>query len=420
MATGVATIFFIVKFLSPADQGYYYTLNSLLALQVFIELGFNYSVVRIIGHELGALGLATKYDVLGILRNHPVLLGLVRAYVRQSVRIGAVAVVILVPVGLIYFHYAHLDLRLWRLWVMLVGLVAVGIVTNTVLSVLEGMQKIKQVAGIRLIQAISSSITLWLSLAGKFELYAIFISLCASNIAILSAILIGNRREAVYTLLNKGTPLSESKRKSDRKYFYKIAVSGVSGYLIFQIFTPILTMKAGPVAAGQFAMSLQIINAINAFGLVWLSTNAPELGRLIGSKQIEQARSLFGRILKLSSLVLLLLTAVLAGGAHYLATVSKVISSRVLPPFEFTLLLVSAFSNHVVFSWATYLRAHLDDPFWILSLVNAVFTSLAAWVLISMYGMSGATAAYFVSANVVGLVGGFIIYKRAEISGATA
>jgi O-antigen/teichoic acid export membrane protein len=313
-----------------------------------------------------------------------------------------------------------LDIQLSKLWTMLVVLVAVGIIMNTLLSILEGLQRIKQVAIIRLAQAMFASIALWVSLACRQELHSLFVSLLVSYAGVLAVILLIYRAEIAYGLRNSGTQLSESKRKNDRKYFYKIAVSGVCHYLMFQVFTPILTLKSGPVAAGQFAMSLQIITAINAFGLTWLSSNAPKLGRMVGAKQTMEAKFLFDRILKLSLIMMLLLAVALACGAHYLSSVSQVISARILPPFEFTLLLVSAISNHIVFSWSAYLRAHLDDPFWILAIVNAVCTSFGAWVLITLYGLEGATADYFISANIIGLIGGLYVFKRAGIARAMA
>jgi len=42
-SAGLVTIFLVSHFLSPVLQGYYYTFYSLIALQVFAELGLTYS-----------------------------------------------------------------------------------------------------------------------------------------------------------------------------------------------------------------------------------------------------------------------------------------------------------------------------------------------------------------------------------------
>ena len=46
VGAGLVTIFFVTTALSPEQQGYYYTFYSLIALQVFAELGLNYAIVQ--------------------------------------------------------------------------------------------------------------------------------------------------------------------------------------------------------------------------------------------------------------------------------------------------------------------------------------------------------------------------------------
>ena len=45
------TLAAIVGRLSAAEQGYYYTFNSLLALQVFVDLGLTTVIVQFAGHK---------------------------------------------------------------------------------------------------------------------------------------------------------------------------------------------------------------------------------------------------------------------------------------------------------------------------------------------------------------------------------
>src|SRR5271163_895400 len=64
MAAGIATLLLIAHYLSPAQQGYYYTFASLVALQVFFELGFSYVVLQLASHERAQLTIADN-EVLG-------------------------------------------------------------------------------------------------------------------------------------------------------------------------------------------------------------------------------------------------------------------------------------------------------------------------------------------------------------------
>ncbi len=45
------TVLLIVRFLSPVEQGYYYTLLSLVSLQMVFELGFSFVIQQLATHE---------------------------------------------------------------------------------------------------------------------------------------------------------------------------------------------------------------------------------------------------------------------------------------------------------------------------------------------------------------------------------
>ena len=47
----VASVLLIVHFLSAAEQGYYYALWSLVALQSVFELGFSFVILQVAAHE---------------------------------------------------------------------------------------------------------------------------------------------------------------------------------------------------------------------------------------------------------------------------------------------------------------------------------------------------------------------------------
>ena len=55
--TGVASVFFITSFLTGVEQGFYYTFGSILALQVFFELGLTGIMTQYVAHEVSHLQL---------------------------------------------------------------------------------------------------------------------------------------------------------------------------------------------------------------------------------------------------------------------------------------------------------------------------------------------------------------------------
>src|SRR6201993_2196971 len=54
-AAGLVTVALIARFLSPSEQGYYYTFGSLVALQIVFELGFSFVILQLAAHESSRL-----------------------------------------------------------------------------------------------------------------------------------------------------------------------------------------------------------------------------------------------------------------------------------------------------------------------------------------------------------------------------
>ena len=63
--TGLGSIYFIGTFLSAQEQGYYFTFSSLLALQVFFELGLHNVITQFAAHENAHLTYDSDYNAMG-------------------------------------------------------------------------------------------------------------------------------------------------------------------------------------------------------------------------------------------------------------------------------------------------------------------------------------------------------------------
>src|SRR5260370_37044419 len=62
---GLVTILLIAHFLTGAEQGYYYTFGSLVALQMAFELGFSFLILQMACHDCAHLSISNHVDVLG-------------------------------------------------------------------------------------------------------------------------------------------------------------------------------------------------------------------------------------------------------------------------------------------------------------------------------------------------------------------
>jgi len=79
---GVVTVLLIAHFLTPAEQGYYYTFSSLVALQIVFELGFSFVILQLAAHERARLHIQEDGSITGDLVAHSRLASVLQRAVR--------------------------------------------------------------------------------------------------------------------------------------------------------------------------------------------------------------------------------------------------------------------------------------------------------------------------------------------------
>ena len=62
---GMITLLFVAKCLTKVEQGYYYTFGSILAIQVFFELGLSGIITQFVAHENASLIWQNKISFTG-------------------------------------------------------------------------------------------------------------------------------------------------------------------------------------------------------------------------------------------------------------------------------------------------------------------------------------------------------------------
>ena len=80
--SGLVTVFLIARFLTAAEQGYYYTFASLIALQIVFELGFSFVVMQFASHECAHLHITSEGVIDGDRTAHARLAYLLQTSVR--------------------------------------------------------------------------------------------------------------------------------------------------------------------------------------------------------------------------------------------------------------------------------------------------------------------------------------------------
>jgi len=418
---GPVTLLMIAARLSKEQQGYYYTIGSLLALQLFFELGLMTVLSQFASHEFVKLSWGSR----GAIEGDPVARERFCDLLCKAARWFGVAalllVVVLVPAGLVFLETGRqtaVDFS-WRLpWVLAVIGTAANLLTVPFFSVIMGSGDVVTVNHREMVGAVVSSVLCWLVLGLHGGLFSVFAVTCGS-VFISWSYLLRQKPEllamAWKRMFSGGVPghrhASISWWREVWPMQWKIALTWISGYFVFQLFTPVLFRYQGPAAAGQMGMTLSAANALLGVALSWISTRSPELAKCVALRNWSGMDALFRRVLVQATAVAMV--GALCGWAMIrILQEYFIIGQRFIPASHAALLFATICINVVIAAFGAYLRAHKQEPFLPLSLVLGVVQGLATWYLGMNYSTLGVTAGFFVVHLVISLPFSWLIWRK--------
>lgn len=415
-ASGVITIILIANFFTLEQQGYFYSLSSLIALNMFFELSINLATIQFASHEKASL----EWSRTGVLVGSPQAKGRLQSLIRFSVTwfafAGVLMIVILVPAGIAFFgdttsvEGGGKDLN--YAWSSLVVITAINMMCNNFLAVIEGCGRRYEVSLLRFWQGFLSVIATWVVLTVGGGFYALPVG--ALMILGMGVFFLARNYNSFFLDLYRFPKTQGSIDWLEElwPFQWKMALSTVSYFLIMNCLTPIILRIEGAEAAGKFGMTLQIVASINSFFITWISTKAPVYGNLVASRRRDQLDNLFFSGLVQSSICLLLVLGGLFLAVFQAAEKDMAFVNRILPLSFLVFLFIACMANHIFNAQAWYLRAHKDEPFMALLVTYGIFTALAGYFSVLCLGLQGAVLSYSFCAICFGLIGGTVIFVR--------
>jgi len=394
---GPVTLLLVARFLSREEQGYYVTFASVLGLQIFFELGLSFVLLQFASHERARL----QWDAGGRLTGDATAKARLASLIHLSVRwYGAVALLVIVcilPGGMAFFatHQAQDVLVVWKVpWTWLVFASAASLFLSPCFSILEGCGLVPQVAFVRVVGGMMGTLVLWLGLTIHVTLYAAAMSSTAIVLWQVAWLFVTKRTALTDLYASRRPDIVIGWRKEILPFQWKIAVSWLSGYFIFQLFNPVLFAYQGSVIAGQMGMSLTITGALSSMAMAWIATKSAPFGSLVAQRQYRDLDRVFFRSLWQSLALILLAGTAVWLCVYYLSLIHHPLAQRILEPLPFACLIGAAVVNHVVFGEAVYLRAHKQEPLLLLSVAGAFLTGGSTFLLGKYVGATAVAAAY--------------------------
>jgi len=413
---GLLTLVMIAYYLSAEEQGFYYTFASVLALQVFFELGLTSVILSFASHEMGDLKWING-KLEGNTHSKARLASLLCFIIKWYRIITILFFLVLLLGGIFFFERIEQNVE-WKIpWIWLVFSTACVLFITPFFSLIEGCGLVAEVALIRTLQSVAGFTLLWFGLYQEAGLLAVsFLSMTKFIIGVSWLILKYRNFFLNLILTYSNTSAVISWKQEIWPLQWKIALSWLSGYFIFHLFNPVMLAYYGPVAAGQMGMSLSIVSALSTVSIIWISTKAPIFGKLIAQRKFTELDKIFFHNLWISFSVSIVGAITLLGLVYFLQTINHPVSHRILDFSSFTVLIINATVSNIVFAEAIYLRAHKQEPFLITSIIMGFLICLSTLFIGKNYGAFGIVMGYFMINLFIGLgLGTKIFYKKRRL-----
>lgn len=420
---GVGTLFFIGSCLTSVEQGFYFTFTSILALQVFFELGLTGIMTQYVAHEASYL----KIDVYNCYHGEQKYISRLSSLIHFCIKWYSVIAILsffaLYFIGFVYFtRYGSNQGEnvKWIIpWLLLCFGTSLKLFQSPLTSILLGLGFVKDQSKVTFYQQIIQPLIIWIGLISGLKLYVVGIAYLASVMLWFFMSYRMGHLNILHTLLCEKLTEKVSYVKEIFPFQWKIALSWISGYFIFQLFNPVLFATEGAVIAGQMGMTLQALNAINVLAMSWQNTKVPLYSSLIAQKKYIKLDVIFGITLKqmltICCVLLILFFCFIACLRYTSFTVNgSILAERFLDYVPLILLMLTVLINQFTSSWATYCRCHKQEPFLMNSVCGGLACCVSTLLFGHIYGLYGVVIGYFVI-TVVFFPWGYYIYKSKKM-----
>ncbi len=416
---GVITLLFVAKYLSKVEQGYYYTFGSILAIQIFFELGLSNIITQFVAHETSNIKWQDRISFSGSKESGSRISSLLRFTVKWFVVIAVLLLIGLLIAGYAFFgKFSKGDNFVnWEIpWVILSIMTSLSLMLSPILAFFEGLGRIKEVAKIRLVQQTVQLFLVLLFFSLGFKLFSSPLAAILSFGIVPLWILLGDKKKLLIFIWHKIDVFTVNYREEIFPFQWKIALSWISGYFIFQLFNPILFATEGAIVAGQMGMTLAVLSGVLSISMSWINTKIPLFSSLIAKKDFNNLDLIFNKTLKQACFISSLGLIVLVFSVLLMRYFNVSLANRFLSPFYLSLLCLSTFVNQIVSGFAIYLRCHKKEPFLVVSIVMGILTASSTIILGKYFGIDGIVIGYtFLTVFVSLFWGASIFIKKRKI-----
>lgn len=390
---GLISILLIARFLTPEAQGFYYTFQSLIALQVFVELGLFVVVVNVTSHEWANLELTKEGRIFGDPESLSRLVSFGRKLASWYAIAALIFVLLVAPGGALFLSQKEGAAGWIAPWLCTVLFQSALLWLTPFQALFEGCNQVIAVQRFQFWQSVLANAVLWIFLSFGGGLWSV-----AALVGMQTATamyFLGVRHRAFFAPFwypVEGTRIDWKSEVWPMQW--RLAVQGVVNYFVYSLYTPVIFHYHGAVEAGRFGMTWQVFGMLQVVGLAWVQTRIPRFGILVAQRNFAELDRLWRHTAVLASGVF-----AVGMGAFWIFEVAlhyyNIPFSQRLLDSDITLMLLP---TGLLAMWvqcaASYWRAHKTEPLGFSAAIPGLINGLLVWWLGKNYGAAGAIAAY--------------------------
>lgn len=379
--TGLGTAFMVAHFLSAEEQGYFYTMGSLLSSYVIFDLGLSSVILRrssqiCHGVPINKLEKRKKNEF------NKFAVWTIKFYLKTA----GFAVITLLLIGLYILSRNNITSQEldWKLpWIFIVIMVSVNMPTIGFLSMLEGSGAVSETYTLRITHYLIGGILTWLLIISGKGLFAQAMPFFGTIIVCYSWFFFKYFSKFKVSDFNRNDKVIFRSLRPDIKF---TASNWISNYIFINI--PIIISFLGNKISisGQIGLSIIIANVGGAIAFSPLTEKLPKIIQLLHVNENARATQLLFEKLRVSVLLYIL------GSLIFLAmSIFSEIDffKRILNSFDLGILLLVFAGFHTFNFLLLFLQARGNNKLSIQFLISNICLGLFSGIILNKIGILG-------------------------------
>ena len=384
MALGPPILILLPFFLSVEQQGFWFAMTSITAIMAFADMGLSTAVMQCSAHEYAGLQKA-KQEGDGSAQYWQARLDTLLTYsIRRAGSILSAVLPGVLLVGYYMLSSQESHATSWKAaWFFFCLGSSASLMLTVILGYYEGLDDVAQIQRLRALVALSNAVLVATGLALGLELWTLPLATGLSTLLGFCFVWKKCRSHLIFWQAARADLITNWAREVS-PLLSRYAISWIGGYLMFQLFTPIVFRMEGAVAAGRVGLTISIFTATFTISNIWSTYQAPKFSMAIALKDRQALETCLSRSLKGSLLTYCVLTLIVIFSYQALQWHPKV-ATRLLGLDAIVLLALAWLLQLVVHNLAVYIRAFKEEPIAWQTIAAAAHTITATLICVHYF-----------------------------------